>query len=129
MPLIQFDSTFKSKSPAEAFGLSAHLGFDATFFIDEKVSDCTVYWSLDPDMRERGIKSMGLSIDSVSAIISWEKEIEQDQEPVTGEVAFDTQHIAFAGWNIINEVKFQEDGSVGIENVSFDFAKKEVTVS
>ena len=128
---ISFDSQFTT--PVEPREISIY-GFEPALNLPSNIDvDVTpngkayVIWSLDPDMRSYGIKSMGLSIDRVSVEISWEYYITDDQHK-EGVVMFDTKEPQYADWDIQVDIEFSSDGRIYPSGLEIDYLRKSVTI-
>jgi hypothetical protein len=88
----------------------------------------TVIWQLDPDMRNWGIKSMGISVLRVIASIAWEHDVTEDEQQ-EGILEFDTQLPQFKDWSVENELKFTTDGGLYPNGIDIDFISKRVVVN
>jgi len=126
---IVFSSTFTTRikeDDVDVENIEAVVLHD-DYNINTTISPATVVWSLDPDMNEQGISSMGLMIKSVTASIEWSFD---DGEGNTDEgvIEFNKKSID-SDWQIISEVNFEPDGGVYPTHVEIDFKTNKVTVS
>ncbi len=87
--------------------------------------DCTVYWSVIPQIRQHCIKTMDLVVDKVIATVKWNVDETEYEEEEEGELCIDSE---LCGWNIFNNCHFHPDGAFNISEVTIDFEKKLITI-
>lgn len=128
-------------------GLNKYLKAGAGIDIWAGKPEAMVKYYLDPEAREWGIKSIAIMISSVTVDINWEcsdDELTADEIDglvVSGGTHFNNGNIEGTisinsadkfndkSWDIKNETTFGEDGSLRIEEVTFDLMKNEITIS
>lgn len=132
---ITFDSNFTtpiSGKEIDVYNIRTALNLspdaDAYAWSGDPNTKGTVIWKLDPDMRNWGIKSMGISVVRVQASISWEHTISDDNTQ-EGIIEFDTQLPQFKDWSLESELEFTPDGGLYPNGIDIDFMSKRVKVS
>lgn len=132
---ITFDSNFTTPITGrkiDAYNIKSVLNLppeaEVSAFGSDPRTKGTVIWKLDPDMRNWGIKSMGVSIVRVQATIGWEHEVTED-DTQDGVIEFNTVLPEYSNWKIINELEFVRDGGIYPDSIEIDFLSKVVKVS
>jgi len=129
---ISFDSQFTTPiepSDVSIYGFEPALNLPSNIDVDVTPNGrAYVIWSLDPDMRSYGIKSMGLSIDRVSVEIAWEYYITDDQMK-EGVAMFDTKEPQYVDWDTQVDIEFSSDGRIYPAAIDIDYLRKSVTIS
>jgi len=125
--IISFDNNFKSEVDARVYGLSKIVGVEE-YLIDEECYSSSVEWTVEPELRERCIKSMNLTIKKVTSQVNWSYENEKE-EKVEGIIEFDTSLPEYSNFEIDNQVYFEHDGGVHICLIEIDFENKKIIVS
>jgi len=128
---ISFDSQFTTPigvSDISVYNFDGTMNSPSNIDLDvEANGKGYVIWSLDPDMRSYGIKSMGLSIDRVSVEIAWEY-YNPNEQIKSGVVMFDTKEAQYSDWNVQIDIEFDPSGSIYPSGLEIDFLRKSVTI-
>jgi len=132
---ITFDSNFTTPIAGreiDAYNIKTALNLppeaEVSAWGDSPNTKGTVIWKLDPDMRNWGIKSMGISVVRVHATIGWEYDVTDDEQQ-EGIIEFDTQLPQFKDWSIESELQFTPDGGIYPNGIDIDFMSKRVRVN
>jgi len=100
------------------------LSLGAEEVLDEVVQSesAKVFWSLNLDLREAGIKDITLSIENVIIDIQIASE---------GDAGFQTitLNAVEEDFNIVNELKISQGSSIFPYSIDVNFASKEITVA
>jgi hypothetical protein len=91
--------------------------------IDEVLnpSSAKVDWSLDLDLRDWGIKDMTISIKNVVVNVDVASEGEAGYQSITINAVEE-------GFNIVNELKFEQNSAIMPYEIEVDFSSKEVRI-
>lgn len=128
---ISFNSQFTtpiSDRDISVYRISRHLSLPDETEVEVQHSEGVVIWQLDPDMRDFGVKSMGLSIQKVAVELEWVILI-SDDEYKEGRTLVDTTLPDYEDWKIITEVHFAEDGAIYPNEIEIDFSRKLIHIS
>lgn len=121
-------------------------GIDKYFGVNLGTIDASanlkVEYSLEPEARSWGIKSIYISLDSITGTISWEAyldEISEEQKEklltkggkiyksrIEGELNFSAK--VYKDWSIEHSLEFDKDGSFSIDGAEIDFKTKTLTI-
>ena len=85
----------------------------------------TITWQLDPDMNNECIKSMGLSINNITASIEWT--VDDGEKSDEGVIEFNES--SNGEWYFESNVEFSKDGSVCPSLIEINFDTKKIIVS
>ena len=128
-------------------GLNKYLKAGAGTDVWPGKPEATVKYNLEPDVKDWGIRSIGINITSVVVDIEWEcnedelSESETDTLVAAGGTYFNNGKIEgtisvnstvkfnYKDWEVKNEATFKEDGSLSLNEVSIDLIKNEITIS
>ncbi len=93
--------------------------------IDVEDINLSIFWKFSLDLRSYGIKSIDISIKNVNGkfdIIT----LDEHEKEIPYEIDFDANK---EGFQIISDIKVEEDGAIRPSSVYIDFNEKSVTVS
>jgi hypothetical protein len=129
---ITFDSVFTTDNvDLDIYHIEAVVGNpDPNDDIETSENKCSVVWEIEPEMRNWGIKWMGVSIKNIVTTIHWY--IEEYDEKTYNTYTKNSGDIEFQltpEWEIVNDLEFQKDGQIYPTSVQIDFARKIVNVS
>jgi len=113
--------------------------------IDTYKPTATIYWELQPEARERGIKGIGIVINRVTCDVEWNVDSEgyTDEEKLIllnygsrdsqlnfeGNIELDSKTLFDdKDWDISHELEFASDGAIMPEEVEIDFETMKITV-
>ena len=106
-------------------GIGPEVGLESWECNTTSVAD--VKWSFEVEARNWGVKSIILSVESVSAQIEVEAELE-NEEMLRKTIELTPEYMAKEGWTIKNSLKVQKGGCTCPQSVSVDFKTKTVEV-
>lgn len=129
-------------------GINEHFEISKNIDIDTGKPTAYVSFILEPEVRDWGIKSMNMSIRRITISIEWEvynEDLTSEENlilitvggkeykfnnTISGIIEVDTtQKVKDKEWTITNEVEFEKDGGLSIENIEVDFSTMTITVS
>lgn len=100
---------------------------DTSFPIDDQEVVGKVYWRLETDLHDYGIRSMKVVIRRVEININWSHYGINDQEQ-KGFLKFDTNLPEFKDWKLDNEMVLSPDGAILPRQVEIEFHRKTATI-
>jgi hypothetical protein len=127
-------------SDVSIYGIDRYFGVDLGT-IDAN-ANLKVEYSLEPEGRSWGIKSIYISLDSITGIINWETYLDEISEEekekllakggkiyksrIEGEINFSAK--VYKDWTIEHSLEFDKDGSFSIDGAEIDFKTKTLTI-
>jgi hypothetical protein len=120
-------TTFKTTCKISIFFIEEFLNLpkDSDLYYDD--ATCTVYWSVEPEMREFGIKSMNMVVQRVVASIEWENKNDDGEAIGSGEIQIDTT--IMPDWKIKDNFEFGKDGQIYPTDCEVDLKSKIIEIS
>ena len=128
-------------------GINALLGVSNDIDIDTGKPTFYIKYSLEPEAREWGIKSISMCVKAITATIEWEVEssdlkasekatlikaggTEYRNDTIGGEIYINSNiYVNGNDWKVESETSFADDGAFSIENISVDLSDLSITVS